>query len=799
MVAGGQLCPAGTSAPLQRVAPFDYAAVELLEGPFRTARDLNIKYLLELKPDRLLHSYRKSAGLEPRAPIYGGWESRAIAGTALGHYLTALSIQYRSTRDAEFLRRINYIVDELEICQRANDDGYLSGIPEGRRVFAEVSSGTITADQANLNGSWAPWYVIHKTMSGLRDAWQLAGLEKAKPMLIAKADWVERTTRNLTEEQLERMMACEFGGMNEILLDVYGITKNEKHLQTADRFYHNAVLDPLERHLDKLNGLHANTQIPKLIGETRRYALLGEAKDLDLADFFWRTVVHDHCYHMGGHSDGEHFGPPRKLAGRLGTMTAETCNTYHMLKLTRQLFQWQPDSSYFDFYERALYNHIRASQDPRRGMFAYFITLMPGHFRTYSTPENAFWCCVCTGMENHVRYHENIYFRGVGSGEAGQTGEREPAKDAEALYVNLYIPSTVTWKKKALRLTQRTHYPYEDTVSFTVETSMPVSAKLKLRQPEWVVEPLRAELNGSACTMTSSTQDGYWEIAREWKNGDALKVSVPMQLRKEAMPDKRTRIAIFYGPLMLAARMGTEGMEPPIPYADKHKAYLQAKLPAVPVLLAGERPLEEWIETVNAKELQFRTKGVGHPADVELAPFYNRYYERYAAYLDNFTPAEWEERQAAHRAETEAIRELEGRTIDLIRPGESQMELDHNLKSDKSRSGNYENRRWRDATDGGWFSYDMKVDPKSSNSLMCTYWGGDKGARNFVITANEKPIAEVQLNNQKPGEFFREEYPIPPEAFRDNGRVTIRFEGRRGNLAGGVFELRTVRANTDAQ
>lgn len=763
-----------------RAVAFDLADVQLLDGPFRTARDLNLRYLMQLEPDRLLNSYLKEAGLPTKGAIYGGWENSGISGTVLGHYMTALSFQYRSTSDTELLRRLVYIVDQLELCQKAQGDGYLAGIPNGRRVFDQLSSSSMTADQTNLNGSWAPWYVIHKEMSGLRDAWQLAGLEKARPMLIALADWVAHTTDNLPEPQLEKMMLCEFGGMNEILLDVFAATKNEKYRIAADRFYHNAVLDPLARREDRLDGLHANTQIPKIIGEARRYELLGEEKDKAVVEFFWDTVVNKHTYAMGGNSDGEHFGPAGKLAGRLGTMTAETCNTYHMLKLTQHVFEWDPNASYFDFYERALYNHIRASQEPHNGRFTYFVTLMPGHFRTYSTPFDAFWCCVNTGMENHTRYSENIYFHD---------------EQDDSLFVNLYIPSAVMWRRKNLRLTQTTNYPNEGAVAFAVETSAPVEAAIKLRQPAWLSGSMLVQINDGPSLPASRGGDGYVRIQRTWKQGDVIRVTIPLELRKETMPDNPNRIALFYGPLMLAAKLGSDRIKPPAPFAKEHTAYLQAKLTTAPVLLAGDRPVKEWLELVDPKTLLFRTKGVGQPEDFELAPFYDRYYERYSAYLDNFTPAEWEKKQAAYKAENERVRQLEDRTVDLIRPGDGQMERDHNMKNERSRSGSFESRKWRDAIEGGWFSYEMKTAaPGTSQTLMCQYWGGDSGKRQFRITANGLTIAEPRLQNNKPGEFFREEYSLSPEAVGNNDRMTIRFEGHPGNLAGGLFELRVLHA-----
>ncbi|HQT90519.1 MAG TPA: glycoside hydrolase family 127 protein, partial [Candidatus Kryptobacter bacterium] len=360
--------------PLVRplVVPFAPGDVRLLPGPFRHAMEMDSSYLLSLEPDRFLSWFRKDAGLKPKAPVYGGWESEGLAGHSLGHYLSACSRMYRDTGNREFLKRVSYIVDQLDECQKANGNGYVAAIPGGKELFAKVSRGEIESAGFNLNGGWSPWYTIHKLFAGLRDGYLYCGNEKAKRVMVRLADWVYETTKILDEAQWQKMLICEYGGMNELMADVYAITGNTRYLTLAEQFYDHRVLDPLAEGQDDLPGLHANTQFPKIIGAERIYELTGDAKYDSIARFFWKTVVYHHSYVTGGNSDGEYFGPPDTLNDYLNSNTSESCNTYNMLKLTRHLFCHYPLAQYPDYYERAVWNHILASQKPADGMVCYY-------------------------------------------------------------------------------------------------------------------------------------------------------------------------------------------------------------------------------------------------------------------------------------------------------------------------------------------------------------------------------------------------------------------------------------------
>src|SRR5882672_8882436 len=393
--------------------PFSLAEVSLLPSEFTVARDADIKYLLMIEPDRLLSQFRTHAGLKPKAERYGGWESEGLAGHTLGHYLSACALEYAVSGNQEFLKRVNYIVDQLQECQVARKTGYVGAIPREDSVFMEVSQGQIRSRGFDLNGSWSPWYTIHKVMAGLLDAYLYCDNQKALAIEQGMADWTENTLKNLNDEQIQKMLLCEYGGMNEVLVNTYAFTNNKKYLELSYKFHDKVVLDSLAHRVDILPGRHSNTQIPKVIGTVRRYELTGAKSDFVIGDFFWQTVVNHHSYAPGGNSNYEYLSEADKLNDKLTDNTMETCNTYNMLKLTRHLFALQPSAALMDYYEKALYNHILSSQNHETGMMCYFVPLRMGGKKEYSTPFNTFTCCVGSGMENHVKYNESIYFRGA--------------------------------------------------------------------------------------------------------------------------------------------------------------------------------------------------------------------------------------------------------------------------------------------------------------------------------------------------------------------------------------------------
>ncbi len=711
--------------------------VRLLPGPFQQRQEMHVRYLLMVEPDRLLAGFREQAGLPARAKRYGGWEAMGIHGHSLGHYLSAVSLMYAATGNTQLLERVNYIVDELAACQQANGDGYVFTVP--KKVYEDIRAGKIKASGFSLNDIWVPNYTLHKVLAGLRDAHRYAGNQKALDVARRLADWLDGVLRGLTDAQIQEMLKCEHGGMNEVLADLGRVDMAEKY------FYHRAVLDPLTRGEDKLNGLHGNTQIPKVIGLARLYELTGNSSYRLAAESFWDNVVHRRSYCIGGHGESEHFFPPEKFPEKLTPHTAETCNTYNMLKLTGHLFAWQPKDEYMDFVERALINHILANIGQQPGEFGYFLSLAPVGLKVFSTPFDSWWCCVGTGLENPARYGELIYFAGKNT-----------------LYVNLFIASEVNWNGVTLR--QETRFPEDDKVRFTVLCKKPVRFTLKLRQPAW-------------CEKIQTTYE------RTWKNGDTIEVRLPMRLRFEPLPHSDGKIvAAMYGPMVLA------GLVPGPPAKERYRDHLKApgKLDAVPPVLVGDalKPTGRFAE--------FRSEGAVKPDDLTFVPLYRVYEEPYAVYFPRMTAAEWERREAELRAEKEQRARLEAATVDTVQPGFQQSEVEHALRSENSQTGDYRDRKWRDARDG-WFSYEMAVDPEQPMTLVVTYWGGETQERNFDILVDGEKIAAQKLRMNKPGEFFDERYPIPPALTKGKSKVTVRFQAQPGSLAGGVFGLRTMR------
>jgi uncharacterized protein len=460
-----------TSSAVHAAEPLPPSAVRLLDGPLRERQDLHATHLEAIEPDRLLHPYRLQAGLEPRAARYGGWESRDISGHSLGHYLSALSHYHAAVGGPWKRPRIVYVVAELAACQRANGDGYV--LPVDKAVFADVARGHIRATPFSLNGVWVPFYTLHKVLAGLRDAYRLAGVEEALVVARAVGEWVERTLAALGPDRIQEMLRCEHGGMNEVLADLAADTGDDRFLALAARaFHHDSVLAPMLRGDDRLDGLHGNTQIPKVVGLAREYELTGRPEYHRAATSFWHHVVHRRSYATGGHGESEHFFPPEQFPQRLTPNTCETCNTYNLLKLTRHLFRWEPEAAHMDFVERAIINHIAADIGRAPGEFGYFLGLGSVGVKVFSTPFDSWWCCVGTGLENPARYGEHLAF------ESGDT-----------LWLNQTFGAAVEWDRKGVKLELRTRFPEEDLVRIAVRCRAPTVFTLKLRHPAWCERP----------------------------------------------------------------------------------------------------------------------------------------------------------------------------------------------------------------------------------------------------------------------------------------------------------------------
>ncbi|MBS1727617.1 MAG: glycoside hydrolase family 127 protein [Armatimonadetes bacterium] len=759
---------------------FPLSAVRLLPSPFTKAVEANRKYVLALDADRLLAPFRREAGLKPRKESYGNWESMGLDGHTGGHYLSALADMIASgddTKDHEMKRRLDYMVDELAECQKASGDGYIGGVPGSKELWAKVAAGQVEA----VFDKWVPWYNLHKTFAGLRDAYEVAGNQRARDVLVKYADWACKEISGLSDEQMQRMMTQEHGGMNEVLADVYAITGDEKYLTTAKKFSHEAILDPLENHQDKLTGLHANTQIPKVIGFEKIASLDGDQQEDSGARFFWDRVTQHRSVAFGGNSVSEHFNDPKDFQGMLEHREGpETCNTYNMLRLTEGLFATDPVAKYADFYERALYNHILASIDPEHPGYVYFTPIRPEHYRVYSTPGESFWCCVGTGMENPGRYGQFIY-----------------AKAKDGLYVNLFIPSELKVPGTDLVVRQETKFPDEERTMLTLHMKKPMEYSLILRHPGWVSdEGFVIKVNGKKVDAPSKSSS-YIGVRRQWHDGDKVELSLPMRTTVEELPDQSDWYAILHGPIVLVHPSGTEdqtGLHAGAGRGDHIAQGPVVPLDKAPVLITWQKALPTHVvPDPSGGPLHFRLTDVVEPtskAGLSLVPFFRLQESRYQMYWEVMTSEGFAERQKRLAEEEKAKLAREAATLDSVAVGEQQPEVDHQMKGEGLETGFFNGRRWRH---GKVVQYTLNPKGFDKVDLAVTYSGGDNG-RTFDIFVNDHLISTQALVGDKPGKFFEVRYPIPAEALAagKDGMVTVRFVAKVW-LAGGFYDVRLLK------
>jgi DUF1680 family protein len=779
---------ASTIQPIKNVIP--YAArplpmsdVRLAGGPLKHAQDLDADYLLKLEPDRMLYYLRQRAGLEPKAQQgYGGWdgEGRQLTGHIAGHYLSAVSYMYAATGDPRFKQRADYMVQQLKEIQDKQGDGYIGALMgtermdgtnqlvDGKMLFNQLAHGEIRSGGFDLNGMWSPWYVQHKLYAGLRDAYRFTGNRTALEVEIKFAEWADGILSKLSDAQIQRMLSTEFGGMNEIMADLYADTGDKRWLKACDYFEHRAIVEPLARHGDILGGKHGNTQVPKLLGELKRYIYTGNETNGSAANFFWDQVVFHHSFATGGDGHDEYFGPPDKLNNIVDGRTDESCNVYNMLKMTRVLFALQPDVKYAEFQERALFNHVLGSIDPEDGRTCYMVPVGRGVTHEYQDMFHSFTCCVGTGMENHALHADGIYY---------ESGDK--------LWVNIYTPSSAEWKAAGAKLEMQTDFPEGQSATLKLTLKSRKKFTLALRRPSWAGGGFSVILNGKA--VKDLPQPGlYVELNRTWKNGDTVELVLPKTLHEEALPDNPRRVALMWGPLVLAGDLGPE--------ERRGRGNRAAQSDAVPVFVVTEQPVANWLKPVPGKPGSFRTDGVGHEKDVDFLPFYRLHRRTYAAYWDLFTPQGWAKKAEELAATNEKQHKLELATVAYAQPGEMQPERDYNWQGEESETDRIMGRAARRGTK--WFSFDLPVDPSHPMAFVVTYYSDEWRKRTFEILVDGQRVGEqtVEKDGIAP-RFFDVEYAIPAELVKDKQKVTVRFQATNGNEIAAVFGIRMIRAD----
>lgn len=763
---------------------FPLADATLLDGPFKHARDLNIQVLLKYDVDRLLAPYHKEAGLPEKAECYPNWAG--LDGHVCGHYLSAMALNYAATGNEECKRRMEYMLSQLKECQDANainnadwGVGYVGGFPNSKNLWSAFKEG----DFSIYNSSWAPFYNLHKMYAGLRDAWLYCGYEDVKAMFLKFCDWGISITAALTEQQMQSMLDVEHGGMNEMFADAYQITGDEKYLIAAKRYSHSALLEPLSEGMDNLDNKHANTQIPKSVGFERIAELSNDGKYDKASRFFWETVTTKRSLAFGGNSRREHFPSVTSCIDFVNDNDGpESCNSYNMLKLTKDLFRVHPSAKYVDYYERTIYNHILSTQHPEHGGYVYFTPARPRHYRVYSAPNQAMWCCVGTGMENHAKYNRLIY-----------------THSQDSLFLNLFIASELNWKDKGVKIEQETSFPFEEQTKLTV-TNGASRFNLLVRYPGWVrKDALKITVNGKNISY-SARPSSYVSIDRKWQKGDVVQIMLPMHNTIEHIPNVPDYIAFMHGPILLGAKTGTENLKGLI--ADdgrwgQHSSGEYLPVDRAPILVEDDlRNIVDKLVPVKGKPLHFKLNvKMINPLELTLEPFYQIHDARYMMYWLALTNDGYQAYlDSLANIEKEKLA-LEKRTIDHVATGEQQPETDHAMLKENSRTGNNLSEFWRDARDGGYFSYEMAINSETNLSLFVRYWGAEWGNRKFdIYIDDEKLLTEDNTGRWNLSMFQDIVYSIPDSMVEGKNHVRVRFQSFRGSTAGAVYAVRLLRA-----
>lgn len=764
----------------RNIKDFELSQVKVTDKYIVNALEKELAYLKAFEADRLVAGFREVNDMRPKAEKYQGWEVTEIRGHSLGHYMTAVAQAVAQTGDSELKEKLVYIVDELAVSQRKN--GYLSAFPE-----------TLFDNVENKKPAWVPWYTMDKIISGLTAAYRLAGIDRALEVVKKLGDWVYERTSKWTKETQETVLAVEYGGMNEAMYDLYKITKDEKHSTAAHMFDEMYLFEELEKGNDILNGKHANTTIPKFLGALYRYVALGYREDDEFyfraSKRFWEIVNEHHTYITGGNSEWEHFGEPLVLDAERTNCNCETCNTYNMLKLSRELFKITGDIRFADFYENTFMNAIMSSQNPDTGMTMYFQPMATGFFKVYSTPFDSFWCCTGTGMENFTKCNDSIYFH-----------------DDDTIYVNQFISSMLKWQEKGVKLVQKSDIPDADTTVIKTEGRV----RLAIRIPDWTDREKMA-VNVSSEECGDCAAEAFVQIDNDYiminaSGRTSVTCHFPMTVKAYALPDNKHCIGLKYGPVVLSGALGTESMEESKTGVDVTIA--TCNIPMKDFITVNGRDgrgstdddVDEWIRNIEKNvvktdgRVEFHLSGTDRD-DIVFSAHYRQHKERYGIYW-NMVAKDSEALQKHIKSSKEKSR-LERVAIDSVPLGNDQYELLHNIKGENTGAGTFNGLMLRHAwSENGWFSYDMNVKQGVNNYLRVKYFSGNAG-RTFNIYIDDVLLAEETIQNKVQGEFYDEYYRLPDELINGKKEVTVKFAVRGDSWVGGVFDMLSIVSDYD--
>lgn len=762
---------------------FPLSQITLLEGPLKHARDLNIETLLKYDCDRLMAPYRKEAGLTPKAKCYPNWDG--LDGHVGGHYLTAMAIN-AATGNEECRKRMEYIISEIAECAEANSKnhpqwgiGYMGGMPNSQNIWNGFKDG----DFRVYSGSWAPFYNLHKMYAGLRDAWLYCSNEQAKTLFLQFCNWAIHITSGLSDEQMERMLGNEHGGMNEVLADAYAITHEQKYLDCAKRFSHKRLFTPMSQRQDCLDNMHANTQVPKVIGFERISELSGNEDYHVASSFFWDIVTGERSLAFGGNSRREHFPAKDACMDFINDIDGpESCNTNNMLKLTEDLHRRNPEARYADYYELATFNHILSTQHPEHGGYVYFTPARPRHYRNYSAPNEAMWCCVGTGMENHGKYGQFIYTH------AG-----------DALFVNLYAASQLDWKERGITLRQETAFPYSENSTITIAEGKG-TFNLMVRYPGWVHPgEFKVSVNGKPADIITGPSS-YVSINRKWKKGDVVNINFPMHSSLRYLPNEPQYVALMHGPILLGMKTGTESMASLIADDSRFGQYAggpKQPIDKAPILINNDiASIPSQLTPVPGKPLHFTlSTRTENKIEGELQPFFEIHDSRYMIYWLALTEGSYKQYIDNIAKQEQERQALEASTVDKVQPGEQQPETDHQMETDESYTGNTNNVFYRDARNGHYFSYLMQTDGLTNLKLRLKYWGvGEWKSHEFDIYIDDVLLRSINNTGKyRISEFKAETYDIPATLLQDKKQVRVKFVAKPNKQIGEIYEVRLIK------